>query len=90
MSQDSPAPTRRPSNGLWVLIVVILLPAVVLPLWVPLYDKTDPTLFGFPFFFWFQFALIPVAAVLTTAAYQLTRHEHPPADSTRDRTEAIR
>ena len=54
MSQDSPAPTRRPSTGLWALIIVILLPAVVLPLWVPLYDKTDPTLFGFPFFFWFQ------------------------------------
>ena len=28
MSQDSPA--RRPSPGLWALIIVILLPAVVL------------------------------------------------------------
>ena len=69
MSQDSPA--KRPSPGLWTLIVVILLPAVVLPLWVPLYDKTDPTLFGFPFFFWFQFALILLSAVLTSAAYGL-------------------
>jgi hypothetical protein len=69
MSQDSPA--RRPSPGLWALIIVILLPAVVLPLWVPLYDKTDPTLFGFPFFFWFQFALILLSAVLTSAAYGL-------------------
>jgi hypothetical protein len=69
MSQDSPA--RRPSPGLWALITVILLPAVVLPLWVPLYDKTDPTLFGFPFFFWFQFALILLSAVLTSVAYGL-------------------
>jgi len=69
MSQDSPA--RRPSPGLWALIIVILLPAVVLPLWVPLYDKTDPTLLGFPFFFWFQFALILLSAVLTSAAYGL-------------------
>jgi hypothetical protein len=69
MSQDSPA--RRPSRGPWALIIVILLPAVVLPLWVPLYDKTDPTLFGFPFFFWFQFALILLSAVLTSAAYGL-------------------
>ncbi len=74
----------------WTLVLVLLTPAVVLPLLVGIYARTDPELFGFPFFFWFQFALIPVAAVLTTAAYQLTRHEHPPADSTRDRTEAIR
>ena len=73
MSQDPPAPARRPSTGLWALIIVILLPAVVLPLWVPLYDKTDPTLFGFPFFFWFQFALILVSAVLTATAYGLSQ-----------------
>ncbi len=73
MSQDSPAPARRPSTGLWALIIVILLPAVVLPLWVPLYDKTDPTLFGFPFFFWFQFALILLSAVLTSVAFVLSQ-----------------
>jgi hypothetical protein len=39
---------------------------------VPLFDKTDPTLFGFPFFFWFQFALILMAAALTLAAYGLS------------------
>ncbi|HEY2880710.1 DUF3311 domain-containing protein [Nocardioides sp.] len=73
MSQHSPAPTRRPSTGLWALIIVILLPAVVIPLWVPLYDKTDPTLWGFPFFFWFQFALILMSAVLTGVAYALSQ-----------------
>ena len=83
MSQHSPAPARRPSTGLWALIIVILLPAVVLPLWVPLYDKTDPTLFGFPFFFWFQFLLIIVVTSLTGFCYWLsllaerkTREEH--------------
>lgn len=76
MSQDSPAPARRPSTGLWALIIVILLPAVVLPLWVPLFDKTDPTLFGFPFFFWFQFALILLSAVLTSVAYGLSQVAH--------------
>jgi len=56
-----------------VVIVIILLPAVVLPLWVPLYDKTDPTLFGFPFFFWFQFALILLSAALTSIAFVLSQ-----------------
>lgn len=72
MSQHSPAPTRRPSTGLWALIILILLPAVVIPLWVPLYAKTDPTLWGFPFFYWFQFLLILFAAALTSLAYLLS------------------
>ena len=57
------------SRGRWLLIYALLTPAVVLPLWVSLYDRTDPTLFGFPFFFWFQFALIILAVALTVPAY---------------------
>lgn len=57
----------------WLLIYLLLLPAVVVPLLVPLYDRADPELFGFPFYFWFQFALIPGAAVLTIAAFVLAR-----------------
>ena len=68
MSHESSARSHRPSTGLWALIILVLLPAVVLPLWVPLFDKTDPSLFGFPFFFWFQFALIIGASVLTLSA----------------------
>ena len=64
MSQDSARPTRR-STGLWVLIGVILVPAVVIPLWVPLYDKTDPTLWGF--------AMILMAAALTVIAYVISQ-----------------
>ena len=73
MSQEPSAPTHRPARGLWALIVVLLVPPVVLPLWVPLYDKTDPTVWGFPFFFWFQFALIIVSAVMTILVYLLSR-----------------
>ncbi len=40
---------------------------------MPLYDAEDPTLFGFPFFFWFQLALIPFAVVLTVIAYYLAK-----------------
>jgi hypothetical protein len=61
------------SRALWILIILLLTPAVVVPLWVPLYDKWDPRLFGFPFFFWFQFALILGASVLTIAAFVLSR-----------------
>jgi hypothetical protein len=65
-------PSRGTSRALWILILVLLTPAVVVPLLVPLYDQTDPTLFGFPFFYWFQFALVLGAAVLTGLAYLLS------------------
>jgi hypothetical protein len=72
MSQEPTASPHRRSTGLWVVIVLILIPPVVVPLWVPIYDKTDPTLWGFPFFYWFQFLLILCSAVLTVVAYLLS------------------
>ena len=61
------------SSARWALIVVLLAPAVVLPLLVPIYDSEDPTLLGFPFYYWFQLAMIPVAVVLTVIAYYLAK-----------------
>ncbi len=61
------------SSARWTLIVVLLAPAVVLPLLVPIYDSEDPTLFGFPFYYWFQLGMIPVAVVLTVIAYYLAK-----------------
>jgi uncharacterized membrane protein len=65
-------PSRGTSRALWILVLALLTPAVVVPLLVPLYDQFDPTLFGFPFFFWFQFALIIGAALLTLTAYVIS------------------
>ena len=73
MSRKPSMPTPRRSTGLWVVIVLVLIPPVVVPLWVPLYDRTDPTLWGFPFFYWFQFLLILCSSVLTVLAYLLSR-----------------
>ena len=64
------------SSARWTLIVVVLVPAVVLPLLVPLYDSEDPTLFGFPFFYWFQLGWIFVCMIVTAFAYYVTeQHE---------------
>lgn len=40
-----------------------------LALAVPLYNRIEPTLFGFPFFFWAQLALIPLSALCILAVY---------------------
>jgi hypothetical protein len=61
------------SRRRWGLICLLLTPAVVLPLWVSLYDREDPSLWGFPFFFWFQFVLVLLAVALTIPAYLLSQ-----------------
>ena len=73
MPGTRPPASAPPSRGTWIGICILLSPAVVLPLLVPLYDSTDPTLFGFPFYYWFQMALIPAAVVLTVIAYYLAK-----------------
>jgi hypothetical protein len=72
MSDPRP-PAASPSRGLWILITVLLIPPVVVPLWVPLYDKEEPRFNGWPFFYWFQMALIVGSTVLTVIAFALSR-----------------
>ena len=62
---------RRGGTGTWLLVAVLLAVPIVGPLLVPVYARLDPDLGGIPFFFWFQFAMIPVAALFTTFAYRL-------------------
>jgi Protein of unknown function (DUF3311) len=56
-------------------------PAVFGLLYPPLYATEDPELFGFPFFYWYQFAWVPLTAGLTYLVYRKARPaERPPAD----------
>ena len=82
--------SSRAARPLWVIVGILLLPPIVVPLLVGIYDKEDPTLWGFPFYSWFQFLLIPVAALLTTCAYLVTKGDERPADNEHDSAEAFR
>ena len=53
---------------MWVLL---LLPFIGL-LYVPLYNHAQPTLFGFPFFYWFQLAWIFLGMAVTALVYYAT------------------
>jgi Protein of unknown function (DUF3311) len=46
-------------HRLWLLLI----PCVAL-LAVPLYNFRNPVLFGFPFFYWYQFAWVPLTVLL--------------------------
>lgn len=50
--------------------LLLLLPVVV-ALIPPLYNHAEPSLGGFPFFFWSLLALIPVTALCIYLAYKM-------------------
>ncbi len=70
MSSDKPGGRN---TGLvfnpWNLL--LLLPFIVL--FTPIYNRRSPELFGMPFFYWFQFALIIVGVLSTIVVYRMTR-----------------
>ncbi|MHB1566360.1 MAG: DUF3311 domain-containing protein [Acidiferrobacter sp.] len=65
------------SRANWAYVLLIL-PFVAL-LWVPFYNKITPTLLGFPFFYWYQLAWVPLSVLLSGIVYLLTKpaHSHP-------------
>ena len=59
---------RSPWN--WLLLVPI-----VVPLLVPLYNREEPELFGWPFFYWVQLLFVPLGVATTVLVYRATRRE---------------
>src|SRR5687768_12206511 len=53
--------------GYWPRLL-FLIPLIAV-LCVPLYNRIEPTLFGIPFFYWYQLALVLVCAVLVMIVY---------------------
>jgi hypothetical protein len=53
-------------------LLVLFIPCVV-ALWAPLYNVVEPSVFGVPFFYWFQLLLIPVSAGAIYLADRLGR-----------------
>jgi uncharacterized membrane protein len=68
---------RSPWN--WLLLV-----GIVLPLLVPIYNRVEPTLFGWPFFYWFQLLLVAVGVLTTATVYRMTRRSASDRQAARD------
>lgn len=69
-------PTRGPAKpGPYVVSGILLLVAVVVPLFVPAYAFDEPRLAGIPYFYWYQMAWIPVTAALVGVSYWLVTKE---------------
>jgi uncharacterized membrane protein len=61
------------SGAAWVLVALLLAIGIVVPLLVFIYDKEEPTLIGFPFYYWFQFLTIPIVSLLTFTAFKIAQ-----------------
>jgi hypothetical protein len=69
-----------------IATVLLLIPIVVL-MAVPHYAKVEPTVLGFPFFFWYQFLWVFLCSALTYTAYKLVLSARPgrrPVDTDND------
>ncbi|AKJ68323.1 MULTISPECIES: DUF3311 domain-containing protein [Pandoraea] len=77
----STIPAQAGARWRWLL----LLPWIAL-FWVPSYNAVEPTLAGFPFFYWYQLLWVLLSAAITALVYVKTRGLHAAADE-REATE---
>jgi Protein of unknown function (DUF3311) len=54
----------------WYLLFIIEFAMV---LWPPFFNKVDPTLWGIPFFYWYQLLCVIIGAVITALVYFRTQ-----------------
>jgi membrane protein implicated in regulation of membrane protease activity len=72
-----------PTNRTLIAIAAVLLaiPVVAL-LWVSTYARETPRLWGFPFFYWYQFLWVFICAGLTYTAHRLVLAARKPGPGT--------
>ena len=69
-------PTRGPARpGPYIITGILLAIAIVLPLVVPIYARSEPALFGMPFFYWYQMLWVLVDAVILWICYRIILRE---------------
>jgi membrane protein implicated in regulation of membrane protease activity len=51
--------------------LLLIIPFVAL-LWVPFYNSIEPSLWGIPFFYWYQFLWVPLTTLLIVWVHRQT------------------
>ena len=79
----APPPDVPTTNKAMVAVAAVLLaiPVVAL-LWVSTYARETPRLWGFPFFFWYQFLWVFLCAGMTYTAHRLVLAARKPGAGT--------
>lgn len=61
-----------PKRNPWHFLLIV---PFVLPLLTPLWNKQSPELFGIPFFYWSQLALVVFCALTVGLVYVMTKRK---------------
>jgi len=62
----------------------LLVVPIVVPLLVPLYNAVEPTVFGWPRFYWLQLAFVALGVLTTSIVYRMTRRSATDQKAARD------
>ena len=71
MSRTPGRSTPTSTHSSWWLLL-LQIPFVAL-LWVPFYNRLDPTIFGVPFFYWYQFVWVILTSLIIVFVDSRTR-----------------
>jgi hypothetical protein len=71
----SPGTDRSTLSPLRIVAALCVIAPIVTMLWVPSYNRMDPRLLGFPFFYWYQLLWVVITAVLMFVAFQAVKRD---------------
>lgn len=61
---------RATGHGRPRLIYLLLAVPFVAMIWIGFYNRTEPSIAGIPFFYWYQLVWIPLGALLLLPVYR--------------------
>jgi hypothetical protein len=64
-----PGADQRPPHRVHWVRLLVLLPFLAM-LWVPSYNRIEPTLYGIPFFYWYQLLWVLLCALICSLVYR--------------------
>lgn len=70
MGEPAPPASRTSDRSPWNWLLLV---PIAIPLIPALFNAVEPTLFGFPLFYWLQLAFILLGVLTTTLVYQMTK-----------------
>ena len=66
---QEPVENEKRNRG-WLLLLLLPVVALIFP---SLYNRETPTLFGFPFFYWYQLLWVFIATAILGLVYKLVK-----------------
>jgi hypothetical protein len=73
---SSPPTTAGVYSPLRLVAAICIIAPFVGVLWIPSYNKRNPTLLSFPFFYWYQLLWVVITALLMVVAFHAVKRDN--------------